>query len=309
VDLSLQLMKPVMRIAKTLVFNGRTPFEIQRRFVNGMERLLKPPPEVQMETGALDGIRLLTATPLDVRPEQAILHFHGGGYVLGSASSHASLLGLLAQRTRSRVVAPDYRLAPEHPYPAALDDAEHCYHDLLKRFSAPQIILMGVSAGGGLGLALLLRLRDRQHPLPRAFVAASPWVDLTLSGPSNRTNAGSDALLSQAWLSRLAREYAGPHHPREISPLFSDFSNLPPTFIQVSEDELLRDDSIRLERYLKRDGVPVTLRVWQGVWHAWIVSTPLPAAREGLREIADFVESQFTREPSSARARNKRPVV
>jgi len=309
VDLTVETIRPFMRIAKALVFNARTPFRVQRRFVDAMATLVKPPPDVTMQGLVLDGIQQLTATPRGVQPHRAVLHLHGGGYVAGSASSHAALLGELARTTRSQVVAPDYRLAPEHPYPAALDDAEHCYHHLLKRFSAQQIVLMGVSAGGGLGLATLLRLRERRYPLPRAFVAVSPWVDLSLSGSSNRANAKTDAVLSHAWLSRAAAAYAGFRDPREISPLFADFTHLPPTLIQVSEEELLKDDSVRLEHHLSRDGVSVTLRLWPGVWHAWIVTTNVPAAREGLREIAEFVESQFTPAPSTAPAHHPGPAL
>ena len=201
--------------------------------------------------------------------------FHGGAYTSGTPTSPYELNTNLMDATGWPLIAPAYRLAPEHPYPAAVDDALAAWQDLLQRYPAEQLVLTGESAGGGLALALMLRLKSLGLPLPRAAVLFSPWTDVSLSGESLRSRADRD-FLNPKEVSRWAAAYAGdqnPEHP-EISPLFGDLAGLPPILILVGSEEIILDDSLRLQRRLREAGVDSQLQLWQGMWHIWPNAKP-----------------------------------
>lgn len=226
--------------------------------------------------------------------EGVILYLHGGGYCLGSVATHRDLIARLVKATGYRALAIDYRLAPEHPFPAALEDARTAYQWLLAQGYAPKdIVLAGDSAGGGLAVATLIALRDAGMALPAAAVCFSPWCDLTLSGESLQTQAAADPLLNAATLRRYAEAYAAtmpPEHPL-ISPLYADLRGLPPLLIQVGTAEVLLDDAVRLTAAAREAGVMVTLQIWEELFHVFQMAPFLPETQEALANVAVFLAS------------------
>ena len=224
---------------------------------------------------------------------RCILYLHGGAYIAMSPRTHRSLTSRLATWSDSRLFALDYRLAPEHPFPAALDDAVAAYHALIAAGTPPsRIVVAGDSAGGGLALALLVALRDAADPLPAAAVLFSPWTDLAVTGRSIIDNDAVDPLFFGAWIARQPRHYLGDTLATNplASPVYADLSGLPPLLIQVGDSEVLLDDSRRVAENAARSGVDVKLRVWHGVPHGWQIFAPiLPEGRTALREAGAFI--------------------
>jgi len=233
------------------------------------------------------------AATLPAAPRRTVLYLHGGAYMFCSPRTHRGITAFLARRIPARVLVPDYRLAPEHPFPAALEDALACYRWLLSQgIAAREIALAGDSAGGGLALAALLALRDGGEPLPGAAACLAPWADLAATGASIQSNSGTDAWVFGEAVAVGARLYLGsvPATYPLASPLYGDLSGLPPLVIHASESEVLRDDALRLADKARRSGVPVRLRMWRGLPHVWQGFLPfIPEARESLEEIAAFL--------------------
>ena len=227
--------------------------------------------------------------------ETVVLYLHGGGYVLGSPTSHQGLAGLLANLAQARVFVLDYRLAPEAPFPAALDDAVAAYKALLDDGERPEkIVIAGDSAGGGLTISLMNALKAQGIPLPAAGVCLSPWVDLSFSGDSMQTNAKADSILCKQSLSWLGGQYLGDiaENDPQVSPLFADLNGLPPLLIQVGSDEVLLDDAVRLNKFAKKAGVDSTLEVWHGQVHVWqLMSRLIPEARQALHVVGTFIKT------------------
>lgn len=226
-----------------------------------------------------------------------ILYCHGGGYVVGSPRVYRGLAARLAALTDCDVAVIDYRLAPEHVYPAAPDDAISAYRDLLSRgIDAASIVIAGDSAGGNLALVTLLRARDRGLPLPSAGVLLSPWTDLTGSGISMQTNAKLDPMLPARRIDEAARIYAPSadlDHP-DVSPLFGNFAGLPPLSIHVGTTEILLDDSQRLAERARQHGVRVELKTWHRMPHVFpMFADFLPEGRRALDEIRDFIDARL----------------
>ena len=220
-----------------------------------------------------------------------MLYLHGGGYCLGSINASRSLIARLVEATKYKALAIDYRLAPEYPYPAALEDAVAAYRWLLEEGVAPfRILLAGDSAGGGLAIATLVALRDAGLPRPAGAICISPWVDLALAGESIRSRAAADPILDAATLVRYAAAYAGdaPLNSPLISPLYADLSGLPPLLIQVGTEEILLDDAVRLAERAQQAAVSVTLEQWQGLFHVFQAVPFLPESRQALAQIADY---------------------
>jgi acetyl esterase/lipase len=230
---------------------------------------------------------------------QVIFYTHGGGYVSGSCSDHRSLVARVAKESGVRTLLFEYRLAPEHPYPAALEDTLTAYRWLLSQEIAPaNILIMGESAGGGLCLAALLAIRDQGLPLPSAGIALSPWTDLKLTGDSYRTKA--KVCMSPEGMSRVCTKYyAGENDPGLpwISPLYGDLHGLPPLLIYVGEYETLLDDSTRFAAKAEADAVDVTLRVGETMVHCYPLLAPLfPEATHALAEIGRFIKTHIGKE-------------
>jgi epsilon-lactone hydrolase len=254
-------------------------------------------PDVEMETGRkildsagdripmdksvvyadvqLAGLRTLVFGPKAPRKGQ-LLYLHGGGYCRGSAYSHRPFISRLAAVLNMKTRAPDYRLAPEHPCPAAVEDALAAYRDMRKGMEGP-LVVAGDSAGGGLALALTLKLKTLGEALPDALILYSPWTDLTISGPNVEAKDAVDPLLRSDWISRAAELYGGELGRDDplCSPLFGEFADFPPTLIQTGTDEVLLDDSTRLADQMDAARVEVRCEVWTGLWHVFPLFQPL----------------------------------
>jgi epsilon-lactone hydrolase len=227
------------------------------------------------------------------RAERVTLHLHGGGYCMGSPETHRGLAGAISRTSWGPVLLPDYRLAPEHKYPAALDDAVTTFRWLVEqRDVAPgRIAVTGDSAGGGLGAALLVRLRDEGLPLPACYAGMSPWTDLAATGGSMQKLASVDPWLTAALVQPAGRGYAGTvplDHPH-VSPLYADLHGLPPVLVHVGSDEILLDDAIRFVAKAREQGVDASLGRFEGLWHVFHAFPGLPESRDAIREIGAFI--------------------
>ncbi|MFE1600013.1 alpha/beta hydrolase [Methylobacterium sp. ID0610] len=251
------------------------------------------PPGIVFRSGTMGGIAGEWAERRDLGADAPrLLYLHGGGFIACSARTHRPLIGGLAGRG-FRIFTPDYRLAPEHPYPAALDDA----HAAWTAFAAEgPAVLAGESAGGNLSLALMLRLKREGGQLPAAAAVFSPATDMAGEGPSMRENAGRDAMFSPESFAPIREAYLAGHDPADplVSPLNGDLAGLPPLLIHVGERELLRDDAVRLAAKAEAAGVTVALTVWPVVPHAWqFASSFLPEARRSLGEASGFLKAHL----------------
>jgi acetyl esterase/lipase len=255
------------------------------------------PPDVQQDSVEIGGVRGIEVTTEGDHAENVILYFHGGVYVIGYAAATVPLVGDLVRRTRSKAITLEYRLAPEHPYPAAVDDARAAYEGLLAKGIAPgQIALAGESAGAGLAVALLLALRDAGVPLPACGYLMSPYVDLTLSGETLEAKQEVDPLLTPDGLRARVPDYVGRADAADplISPIFGDLSGLPPLLIQVGSHEVLLSDALRLATRAAISDVPVTLEVTPGVPHVFqAYAALLDEAATALDRASDFVQAQL----------------
>lgn len=255
------------------------------------------PGGTSIEPLSIGGLPAEWVVPAKPEPGVAVLHLHGGGYVSGSAELHRMLTAWLARSAGARVLAPNYRLAPEHPFPAALDDAVAAYRYLLSSgYSQRRIAVSGDSAGGGLALALVMRLREAGEPLPAAIVLMSPWTDLELKNPSCQGKADVEALLRVETLRDWAAWYASGERLSAplLSPVNGDFSGFPPMLIQVGSEEILLDDSLVLERKATASGAEVNLTVWDGLWHCWqALGGLVPENDDSFAQVGRFVRGHF----------------
>ncbi|MEX1196699.1 MAG: alpha/beta hydrolase [Pseudohongiellaceae bacterium] len=239
------------------------------------------------------------SVPDETAGDRVILYFHGGGYLFGSPLSYRSFTSRLAQEAGMRVLAPDYRLAPEQPFPAAVDDALAAYRWLLEAEDVPpsRIVLAGDSAGAGLALALVHALKAEGDPLPAAIMTLSPYTDLATTGASLEENSGRCAMFTAESIRRAARTYlAGAEAELPLaSPLYGDFQGFPPLLILLSQTEALRDDGLRVAEQANRAGVEVQLQVWRDQPHVWPIFYPLiPEASRSIRDLAAFAR-QYSR--------------
>ena len=282
---------------------------------NVIERIKSQPQNpnasVEKRRAAMERIRERVATDVTCEPvdaggvpaewiaapgavkERVILYLHGGGYVIGSINTHRAMIARIARASNARALAIDYRLAPEHPFPAALDDATRAYKWLLAQGYKPQkIVIAGDSAGGGLTLAALIALRDSSQPLPAGAVPISPWTDLEGTGESVRSRAEKDPMVGQDSLAESAKQYYGAHDPKDpmVSPLHANFRGLPPMLIQVGDAEILLDDATRVAERAKAAGVDVQLEVWDDMIHVWhVFAKLLPEGQQAIDKIGKFV--------------------
>jgi epsilon-lactone hydrolase len=246
----------------------------------------------------LDGEWVRPVAPNHPARTRCILYLHGGGYVAMSPRTHRSLTSRLAIWSDTSLFALDYRLAPEYPFPAALEDAVAAFRALVTGGNSPsQIVVAGDSAGGGLALALLIALRDLGERLPAGAVLFSPWTDLAATGQSVIDNNERDALFYGSWMTSLASHYLGttPATDPLASPLYADLTGLPPLALQASTTEILLDDSRRVTARAVQAGVPARLQLWPNTPHGWQVFAPiLPEGRSALRDAAAFIRARLT---------------
>ena len=265
-----------------------------RQQIERFERWVPAPPAgtrtVHTPLGGVPAVRIATRAS---RPDRHILFLHGGGYVTGSPALYRQITWRIAGAAGARLAALDYRLAPEHPFPAALDDAVAAWRGLLAEGADPRrACILGDSAGGGLALALALRLRDEREPPPAAIVALSPWTDLALTGASMRRDADDDPMQDAALAARFAACYLAGADPRQpyASPLYGDPAGLSPTLIQVGSDEMLCDDAARMGERMRAAGCQVELEVWPRMPHVWhVFAAVMPEARRAIARIGSFM--------------------
>jgi monoterpene epsilon-lactone hydrolase len=265
----------------------------------------KPPKGTIVEALRIGELEAERLTPPGANPERALLWFFGGGYCMGSPASTRGLAARIAAAIGAWALVPAYRLSPEHPLEASLNDAVTAYRWLvLELGSADQIVVGGASAGGGLALRMLCALRDAGDPLPAAASVISPWTDLAMTGPSVKKNATSDPIFTSDFVEQALKylpSVTEPSDPR-ISPLYADLSGLQPVIIHVSGTEMFLDDSVRFAERARSAGVEVNLRVYPGLWHVFPASG-IPEASRAIKEIADFARNNFATRVSEAKTR------
>ena len=282
---------------RTLLKRRSRGFEVEA-WRRGMHRTAplvpRPPSGTDITVVQAGELRMHRTTTAASRTERNVLYLHGGGYVSGGPAFYRHFAWRIANAVKARVWALEYRLAPEHPFPAALDDAVSAFRWLARETgSAGELLVMGDSAGAGLALCLLLKLRDLGGPLPTAAVAMSPWTDLALTGASLSLNARADPMLNVEDTRLFAACYLAGTDPRspDASPLYGDPAGLPPTLIHVGSDEILLDDSVRMADRLRAKGRNIELEIWPRMPHVWHLFAPvLPEARQAIARIGAFAQ-------------------
>jgi acetyl esterase/lipase len=285
-------------VAASRTLTGRVPFGAK----------LAPGWHIRPVTGTgPPGEWIEPIAPDDKARTRCILYLHGGGFISMSARTHRAITSRLAGWSDTALFALDYRLAPEHPFPAALQDALAAFRGLVACGFAPsRIVIAGDSAGGGLALSLLVSLRDAGEILPAAAVLFSPCTDLAATGHSIAANNAADPMLFGAWVGAVARHYLGdtPAANPLASPVYADLTGLPPLLFHVGQSEVLLDDSVRVDDNARRCGVASTIKIWPGVPHGWqIFASFLPEARGSLREAAAFIARQVSAQPAAPAGR------
>ena len=292
-----ELLRLALRFFKNTRARRTVPVATVRQRLKRIEHFVPRPPAGTLTTvidgSGVDAVRIAVD---EARSDRCVLYFHGGAYAIGSAALLQDFTWRIGAAARAHVLYFDYRLAPEHPFPAALEDAVTVYRWLAREFDPRRIAFVGDSAGGGLALATLYKLRDEGMPLPAAVVALSPWTDLALTGPSLKLNAAADPMLNVAILPALANRYLGRADPRNhyASPLYGDATGLPPTLIHVGSDEILHDDAVRMAEKLRAAGCEVEIEVWPRMPHAWhLFARILPEGRDAIARIGTFLQQRL----------------
>lgn len=292
-------MQPIDQIRamlKGLIGSPDTPFMVRREATAAFADAFEIPPEIRIETGMLERVPVEWVTPDNAKPGRVVFHLHGGGYVLGNPAASRPLTTELARQSGARVVSVDYRLAPEHPFPAAVEDAVSAYRGLLATGQpAEDIAIGGESAGGGLAVATLLAARDEGLRQPAALFAISPWTDLRcLERMTVREPV--DPMLTRRALGEMADAYLAGGSPATplASPALADLAALPPMLIHVGSDEVLLDDARDLWRKAVACGVDAKIDEWDGMIHVWhMFHALLPEGRHAIARIAAFVENHW----------------
>jgi acetyl esterase/lipase len=254
---------------------------------------------VEVEQTQIAGVDVDWLRPKNARKDKVLMYLHGGAYVMGSPRTHRQLVSHTVRAAGVVAVLPDYRLAPEHPFPAAIDDAVAVYRGLLKSgFRAEDIIISGDSAGGGLSVATLLQLRHAGVPMPAAAVLLSPFLDITGSGESATTRADRDPWFDIGDLHVVAGYYCPDESEWQnplVSPVFANVAGLPPMLIQVGDDEILLSDSTRLAEKLEAEGIEVELEVWPHMWHVFqMFIRKMPESGAAVARIAAYIQKRFS---------------
>lgn len=243
-----------------------------------------------------EGVNGEWLSPESCTSRRVVLYSHGGGYLFGSPLSYRAFSSRLAVACDASVFVLDYRLAPEHPFPAAADDVMMAYRYLLTKHDAADIVLAGDSAGAGLSLSLLVQIREAGLPMPAAAVLLSPYADLAATGASLDTNSKSCAMFTGDSIRRAAATYldGAPAMDARASPLYAEYAGFPPLLIYVSDNEVLRDDGLRVAERASAADVPTELHIWRGQPHVWPLFVPaLPEANKVLQEIGDYIQSRL----------------
>ena len=291
--MSQQQLQTLIQMLKAQPLNPEQSIEQTRAGFEQMAAMMPVEADVKCEPVNAGGVKSEWVTAPGADAGRAILYLHGGGYVIGSINTHRSLAGRLSRAAKARVLVIDYRLAPEHPHPAAVDDAVAAYRWMLAQGLKPnRIAVSGDSAGGGLTVATLVAIRDAKLPLPAAGAPISPWVDMEGIGDSMTSKAAADPIVQKDGLLNMAKAYLGGKDARTplAAPLYADLSGLPPLLIQVGTAETLLDDASRLAERAKKAGVKVTYEPWENMIHVWHLFAPmLDEGKQAIDRIGEFV--------------------
>ncbi len=292
--------KTMMKTLKSLHnFREKMDIEKQRKSQETLGRLFSTTKEITWETLYIDNLPAQWVYKNKTNnTKNVILYFHGGAYITGNLTYARILATKLAFNTELNVLSIDYRLAPENPYPCALEDAIKAWDYLLsKGYSNENIALVGESAGGNLVLALVHYLKLNRRSLPKSIVCMSPWIDLTHTGKSHETKKNIDPMLTTKFLSDSAKMYVDENDLTSllVSPIYGDFSNFPKTFIQVGSNEILLSDSLTMKNKLIAEHCDCTLEVWKGMWHVFQMF-PLKKSNKAIKNISIFLTATFADE-------------
>jgi len=279
------------------VVSAYLPLGLANWLIRQGARRVKLPPGVERAEVEADGVRCVWLLPPNAPADHVLLYLHGGGFVFGLSAQHLAMVAELTLQLGIRALLPDYRLAPHHPWPAALEDCLTAYRWLLRHgYPAQRIVVAGDSAGGNLTITLAMALRDAGEPLPAALACLSPVGDLSSSEERGRTFV--DPVLHPRAIRRFNRSYIDGHDARHplISPVFGDWHGLPPLLIHAGENELLREDAERMARAAQQAGAEVELAIYPWMWHVWQLNLELPQARDSLEKIAAFLRQHLEAE-------------
>ena len=298
VSVSARLTMLLLRAQKHTLMRRRDNTALMRRLLDLMARAIPMPAKIRCEQRQLAGVTAdrLINTRVSARRNRILVYLHGGGYVVGSPATHRSYAARLGQwANAAEIWLPDYRLAPEHPFPAAPEDVLNFWRELTKHNPQNEYLLAGESAGGGLSLSLCISAREQKLRMPERLYLLSPWLDLTNESKTQVLLNRRDPFLGRKMLERY---FAGPYaantprnHP-QLSPLFADFCGLPPTLVQVGSREILLDDSRQFARKATDKGVDVTLEVHGGLWHAWPVFQTAPESHSAIRRAGKWLANE-----------------
>jgi acetyl esterase/lipase len=292
---SQQLTTVVQMVKELMEKPVTTVAEMRANFATAMAAF-QAAPDVTVTPVDAGGVPAEWIVAPGAAAERVVLYLHGGGYVVCSVSTHRDLIARISRAAQARALGVEYRLAPEHPFPAAVEDATAAYRWLLATGVSPsRIAIAGDSAGGGLTVATLVALRDAGDPLPAAGICLSPWVDLEGIGDSMTTKAAVDPFVHQEMIQFLGQQYLGEHSPRTplAAPLYADLRGLPPLLIQVGTAETLLDDATRLAERARAVGVQVTLDIWEDMIHVWqLFASILPEGQQAIERLGTFMRER-----------------
>ncbi len=289
-----QLLAWTIRTTLRPALSPKTPLKLQRFCSDAASAIVLGPRGYQTKKQIIAQVPTLHIRPKTIKSGRGILYLHGGGYVVGSSKSHAKLAAQVGHVAQAQVWLPEYRLAPEHASPAAIEDVIAVYKALLAQGQAPEkLVIAGDSAGGGLSLSTAIAIKNAGLPLPAALVLLSPWVDLSLSGSTMKTHTAQDAMLSEDWLAWCANNYCGQKSLIDptCSPLYADLSGLPPILIHVGTEEVLLDDAKRLAKQTAKYGIPTNFKVYDRVGHVFQFHTGiLNESNDSIERIGQFID-------------------
>ena len=293
-----QQLESVIHMVKALVEKEATTVaEMRANFAEAMAEV-QVAEDITCTPVDAGGVPYEWIVPPGAAAERVVLYLHGGGYVVCSVSTHRDMISRIARAAEARALGVEYRLAPEHPFPAAVEDATAAYRWLVSSGANPAgIAIAGDSAGGGLTLATLVALRDAGDPLPAAAVCLSPWVDLEGIGDSMTTKAAADPFVRKEMIQFMAQQYLkdGDLRTPLAAPLYAELHGLPPLLLQVGTAEVLLDDSTRIAENARAAGVQVTLDVWEDMIHVWQLFAPmLPEGQQAIEHIGAFIREHTT---------------
>ncbi|MEV7862996.1 alpha/beta hydrolase [Streptomyces hirsutus] len=293
VDAELAAFDKADALLRKVFGDGRDPLPVVRARLDDAMLDREISTAVDIEAATVGGVDSLTIAPSDSDPRHAVVWLHGGGYVMGSAKGYQGLAADIAVASGARVIVPDYRLAPEHVFPAALDDALAVLTEVMHTFGSGATVIAGDSAGGGLSFAALTELCRGGGVLPAGCVTVSPLADLTASGATYESNADADVVITKRGVGAIRATYAADLAPADsrISPALGDLSGLPPALILASDREALLDDAVMLKDAISAVGGRVELSVYMRVCHAWPMFPFIPATGRAIEEIGQFVRA------------------